>query len=153
MYYTLLILHSAIRWLVLCSLIYAIYTAYKGLFLKETFNPKANAIRHWTATIAHLQLLVGMAVYVQSPIVRSQPFISPDKLLNEQVFFKYIHISLMILAIVLITIGSAKAKRMKEDREKYQTMLWWFIAALVIILIAIPWPFSPLAERPYIRTF
>jgi len=153
MYYTLLVFHSAIRWFVLATLIYAIFTAYRGLYRKEAFTPKANAIRHWTATIAHLQLLIGMVVYGQSPVVLSQSFSSPDAIVNEQIFFRYIHISMMLLAIVLITIGSAKAKRMKEDRMKYQTMLRWFVAALVIIFVAIPWPFSPLAWRPYLRTF
>jgi len=58
----------------------------------------------------------------------------------------------MLTAIVIITIGSALAKRKKTDKEKFKTMLVWFSAALLIIFIAIPWPFSPLANRPYIRT-
>ncbi|MEJ2901033.1 hypothetical protein [Pedobacter panaciterrae] len=153
MYYTLLVFHSVSRWFVLGSLIYAIITAYRGLSRKQAFTPKANAIRHWTATIAHIQLLIGMAIYVQSPAVLYQTFGSPDKVVNEQIFFKYFHISTMILAILIITIGSAKTKRLKEDSAKYQTMLRWFTAALVIIFIAIPWPFSPLAGRPYLRTF
>ena len=153
MYNTLLIFHSAIRWLVLGSLIYAIVIAYRGLTRKEAFTQKANSIRHWTATIAHIQLLIGMAIYVQSPVVLYQTSDIPDKVLNEQTFFRYIHIALMILAIVVITIGSAKAKRIKDDLSKYQTMLRWFTVALVIIFIAIPWPFSPLAGRPYLRNF
>ncbi len=153
MYYILLVAHSVIRWLVLGSLIYAIITAYRALTLKKAFTPKADAIRHWTATLAHIQLLIGMAIYVQSPVVLYQTFGNPDKMVNEQIFFRYIHIFMMILAITVITIGSAKAKRLKEDHLKYQTMLRWFILALVIIFIAIPWPCSPLAGRPYLRTF
>jgi cbb3-type cytochrome oxidase subunit 3 len=30
-------------------------------------------------------------------------------------------------------------------------MLVWFTIALIIIFIAIPWPFSPFANRPYFR--
>jgi len=71
----------------------------------------------------------------------------------EQAFFKYIHLILMVLAIVVITIGSARAKRMTTAAAKYHTMLIWFAIALVIIFIAIPWPFSFLATRPYIRPF
>ena len=62
-----------------------------------------------------------------------------------------IHSSLMLTAIVLITIGSAKAKRKPTDQEKFKTMLVWFSIALLIIFIAIPWPFSPFANRPYYR--
>jgi hypothetical protein len=30
-------------------------------------------------------------------------------------------------------------------------MALWFTAALLLILVAIPWPFSPFAQRPYLR--
>src|SRR3712207_6928027 len=56
-------------------------------------------------------------------------------------------------AIVLITIGSASAKRQSADQQKFKTMLIWFSVGLVVILVAIPWPFSPLAARPYLRLF
>lgn len=153
MYLFLLSLHSLLRWLVLTSLIYSIYTAYWGTVRKKRFTAKANTIRHWTATLSHVQLLIGMTIYFQSPVVLFKMLDMPDKLLNEQTFFRYVHISLMILAVVLVTVGSAKAKRMAQDEDKYKTMLKWFIAALLIIIVAIPWPFSPLAGRPYLRTF
>jgi hypothetical protein len=57
----------------------------------------------------------------------------------------------MLIAIVLITIGSAVAKLKTVQENKFKTMLIWFSIALVIIFIAIPWPFSPLANRPYLR--
>ncbi len=153
MYGSLLLLHSLLRWLVLGSLLYAIYTASRGLIKRQIFTAGANAIRHWTATIAHVQLLVGMTIYFQSPIVLLRMQSSAGGLFNEHTFFRFVHSALMLLAIIVITIGSAKAKRMGEDQDKYQTMLKWFIAGLLIILIAIPWPFSPFASRPYLRPF
>jgi uncharacterized membrane protein YadS len=68
-------------------------------------------------------------------------------------FFKLIHIALMAVAVVVITIGSAKAKRADADKTKFRTMFIWFLAGLLLILIAVPWPFSPLANRPYLRLF
>jgi hypothetical protein len=151
MYPILLFLHSFWRWLVLGSLLYSIYVSYKGKTRKLTFTEKANQCRHWTATIAHIQLLFGMAIYLQSPVVMYQMMDNPNKILNEQTFFRYFHLIMMIVAIVLITIGSAKAKRLKSDYDKYNTMLLWFGLALIVIFIAIPWPFSPLASRPFLR--
>lgn len=153
MYGSLLLLHSLLRWLVLGSLLYAIYTASRGVIRRQTFTAGANAIRHWTATIAHVQLLVGMTIYFQSPIVLLRMQSSAGGLFNEHTFFRFLHSALMLFAIIVITVGSAKAKRMGEDQDKYQTMLKWFIAGLLIILIAIPWPFSPFASRPYLRPF
>jgi len=63
------------------------------------------------------------------------------------------HSVMMILAITIITLGSAKTKRKQSDKEKFKTMAIWFTIALLIILTSIPWKFSPLASRPYFRTF
>lgn len=154
MYSTVLVFHSLFRWLVLLSLCYAVFRAYKGYTSNSCFSSLDNKVRHWTATIAHIQLVLGILVYIKSPII--QYYFSDFKNLvsnKELTFFGLFHFFLMITAIVVITIGSAKAKRKKTDKEKFKTMLLLFSIALIIILIAIPWPFSPLASRPYIRTF
>ncbi|MEN2400017.1 hypothetical protein GKZ90_0009525 [Flavobacterium sp. MC2016-06] len=152
MYPTLLFCHSLLRWFVLGSLLYSIYVAYKGYSLQLPFTKKDNLVRHWTATIAHIQLIFGILIYVQSPIVRYFWKNFKEAIQNlDAAFFGVLHIVLMLTAIVLITIGSALAKRKPADRDKFKTMLFWFSIALIIIFIAIPWPFSFLANRPYIR--
>ena len=152
MYQTLIYLHSAMRYLVLIALIGAIITAYKGYFAKKSFSKTDNAIRHWTATIAHIQLLIGIILYTQSPIIKYYwgNFKTASQYLENN-FFGIIHLILMLTAIVIITIGSALAKRKQTDKDKFKTMLTWFSVALLIIFLAIPWAFSPLANRPYFR--
>jgi hypothetical protein len=59
----------------------------------------------------------------------------------------------MLTAIVLITIGSAKAKRKKQDRDKFRVIALWYTIGLLLILSSIPWAFSPLVSRPYLRGF
>jgi uncharacterized membrane protein YozB (DUF420 family) len=152
MYQSLLFSHSILRWFVLASLFYSLYKAYKGYSLKLPFTKTDNTIRHWTATIAHIQLIFGILIYVQSPIVKYFWKNFKAGIENpEIVFFGILHILLMLGAIILITIGSALAKRKRNDSDKFKTMLLWFSLALIIIFIAIPWPFSPLANRPYFR--
>lgn len=152
MYQTLTFLHSTFRWLVLLSLIYAIFTTYKGYFSNKEFSKKDNSVRHWTATIAHIQLVLGITLYSQSPIIRYfWKNFNEAKESFDLLFFGLIHILLMLFSIILITIGSAISKRKSTDKEKFKTMLIYFIIALLIIFIAIPWPFSPLANRPYFR--
>lgn len=153
MYFVFLILHSLLRWLMLGSLCYAIYTAWRGVTQRRLYTEKVNAIRHWTTTISHIQLVIGMTIYILSPLVNMKVTGIQVASFPEYTFFKYVHISLMILAIVLITIGSAKAKRVTGDQEKYKLLLKWFLMAFGILLIAIPWPFSPLAQRPWLRFF
>ena len=120
--------------------------------MNAQFSKTDNAVRHWTATIAHIQLVVGIVLYTQSPIIKYfwQNFKEAIRNLDTA-FFGLLHIILMLTAIVLITIGSALSKRKTTDKEKFKTMLVWFLISLLIIFIAIPWPFSPLANRPYFR--
>lgn len=152
MYSTLIFLHSLTRWFVVISLVYAIYRAYSGFKFQKTFSKADNSIRHWTATIAHVQLIIGILVYTQSPTISYFWKHTKTALHNWDVtFYSLIHALLMLLAIVVLTIGSAKAKRMQTDREKFRTMLIWFLVAFILIFIAIPWPFSPLSNRPYFR--
>lgn len=152
MYQTLLFSHSILRWLVLLALGYSIYRGYKGVVLKKAFSKLDNSIRHWTATLSHVQLMVGMILYFQSPSVKY--FWSKTREGDvdfEVVFFSLVHLLLMFVAIVIITVGSSLAKRKLNDQDKFKTMMVWFALALVIIFVAIPWPFSPLANRPYLR--
>ncbi|KPE50929.1 hypothetical protein [Chryseobacterium indologenes] len=152
MYQTLTFLHSLFRWIVLLSLIYSIWMAFRGYFYQKKFRKTDDSVRHWTATIAHIQLVLGIILYSKSPVIKyfwknfSEAKASPDLL-----FFGLIHISLMLTSVVLITIGSALTKRKETDREKFRTMLIWYFIALALIFIAIPWPFSSLANRPYFR--
>jgi heme A synthase len=153
MHEIILFLHSIFRWFVFLFLSYAIFQAYRGYRLKRNFSKWDNKIRHWTATTAHIQLILGILVYIKSPLIIYY-FSNFKNLVNDWnfTFFGLFHIILMFFALVIITIGSAKTKRKKTDQEKYKTMFLWFLIAFIIIFIAIPWPFSPLANRPYFRT-
>lgn len=152
MFTTLISLHSILRWLVLMGLIIAIIRAYSGAVRFKNFSKTDNAIRHWTATIAHIQLALGIILYTKSPITRYFWKHTNDALANfDSTFFALLHAFLMFSAVVLITVGSSLAKRRGTDQEKFRTMLLWFSIALLLIFIAIPWPFSPLSSRPYLR--
>lgn len=150
MYQTLLIFHSLFRWAVIICLPWAIYRAFIGYRAGKPFTRADNALRHWTATISHIQLMAGMILYTQSPMVKFY-FSGEGDTSGEPFFFGLLHIALMLAAIVIITIGSAKAKRQPAAQQKFKTMLLWFSLGFLVMLIAIPWPFSPLAHRPLIR--
>lgn len=154
MYPTLLALHALFRWLLLAALVTALLIALNGYRKRLTFTATANALRHWTATIAHVQLVIGILLYIKSPVAQLlwKNFRAAAQY-AEPLFFGIWHVVCMIIAVVVLTIGSAIARRKSTDREKYSTMLKWFLFALLLIFIAIPWPFSPFANRPYFRAF
>ncbi len=152
MYTTITFLHSFTRWLVLAGLLYTLYRAITGLLIYRKFTRTDNLARHWSATIAHIQLILGLWLYFISPVI--DYFLHHYKEAAKQPevrFFGMEHSVMMLSAIILITLGSAKAKRKEQDRDKFKTLAIWYSIALLIILIMIPWPFSPFASRPYLR--
>jgi hypothetical protein len=54
-------------------------------------------------------------------------------------FYAVEHISMMLIAVVLVHIGRAKSKKSKTDIEKFRIASIFFLAALVLILAGIPW--------------
>ena len=154
MYHIILFLHSWVRWLVLIILLIAIYRAYKGWLSGSKFSTFDNAVRHQTASIAHLQLILGVWIYLISPVIHYFLHNFKSAVHERQIrFFGMEHSSMMLIAIIIITIGSAKAKRKPTDIQKFKTMAIWFTIALLIILTSVPWSFSPFTARPLFRSF
>lgn len=154
MYTFLIVSHSIVRWLIVPAMIYALFRGFRGWAQKRPFTKTDDSVRHITATLTHIQLMIGYVLYFNSPFITY--FRTHFKEAVGQfdfVFFGMIHITLMTIAIVLVTIGSSAAKRQQNDTAKFKTMAVFYTIAFLVILIAIPWPFSPLSTRPYFRTF
>jgi len=154
MYQILLPLHSVTRWLVLLSLLFAIYRGYRGWLGNKPYTTIDNGARLFAVNIAHIQLVIGIWLYFISPIVNYFLHNFKEAVHERQIrFFGMEHVTMMVIAIVFITIGSAKAKRKTTDREKFKTMAIWFTISLLLIFTSIPWSFSPLISRPLWRWF
>lgn len=154
MYSLLLVLHSLLRWLVLAGLLYTLFLAYRGWFSSHPFTKKDNLLRVLTVTLTHVQLLIGLGLYAISPLVTSMFHSFGEAMGQREIrFFGMEHSLMMLIAVILITIGSAKAKRKPTDKEKFKTLAIWFTIGLVLILASIPWSFSPLVSRPDFRGF
>lgn len=152
MYSVLLSIHSLMRWLVLISLVFAVYRSYSGWRANKSFSSFDNRIRHITATIVHIQLMLGLWLYFVSPVV--DYFLKNFKEavhMREIRFFGMEHITMMVVAVTLLTIGSVKAKRADTDQKKFKTMFVWYSISLLIIFLSIPWSFSPFTSRPLYR--
>ncbi|MFA4870488.1 MAG: hypothetical protein WC623_19990 [Pedobacter sp.] len=154
MYAILLPLHSLFRWLVLIILFVAVFRAYQGRIKKYAFSSFDNTIKILTVKIVQIQFCIGIVLYILSPIVRY--FLSNFSTaihLREIRFFGMEHITMMVLAVGIITIGADKIDKAQNDYQKYRIMAMWFTIALLMILTSIPWSFSPLTSRPNIRGF
>ncbi len=152
MYFYALLLHSYTRWVVLLSLLFALYRGFSGWRSGRNFSKTDDQTRVLAVTFSHLQLLIGFVLYFISPVANA--FWSGPAARNasfEISFFGIIHLGLMTTAIVVLSVGSSLAKRALTDRKKFATVAIYFSIALLLILIAVPWPFSPLVARPWFR--
>lgn len=134
-------LHSVLRWLVLLFIVIAIVNASVKLTRKSPEKLKDCIFNRLTLIFMHLQLVLGLVLYFISPKVIFNAASMKDSLLR---FFLVEHISLMIIAVVLVTIGYVKSDRAISEFKKHKLVVIYFSIALLLILAAIPWPFRGL---------
>lgn len=143
MYGILLPIHSLLRWVVLILLLAAIIKSLQGLISKRAFSNSDNKISLFMMISAHTQLVVGILLMFVSPMVQF------GNMNDEEIrFFTWEHSSMMIIAIVFMTLARMLSKRAKTDVGKFRRLFIFSLIALLIIFMAIPWPFSRIA-RPW----
>lgn len=143
MYTGMLHLHSFGRWVVLILLLLAIF---RHLGAKNRPYTKADARTSLFLMIASdIMLLVGIYLYVAGPrgvqLIQNKGGMAG--VMGDAVsrFFAVEHLIGMILAIALIHIGKAQGKKNLTDPARHRRTAIFYIIALLIILVSIPWPF------------
>ncbi|MBX3238602.1 MAG: hypothetical protein KIT80_07460 [Chitinophagaceae bacterium] len=147
----LIMLHSVLRWLILLAMLITLYRSYTGWKSGRAYTSWDNRWKKITVSAIHIQFLVGLVMYFLSPVVSYfwKNFSTAVKERDIR-FFGMEHLVAMTIAVVLVTIGSSKVKRLNDSRAKFKTLTIWFTIALIIIFLSIPWPFM-FTERPYFR--
>ncbi|HAW51406.1 MAG TPA: cytochrome B [Flavobacteriales bacterium] len=135
-------LHSGLRYVILILLILAIVKSIIGWASKKTFSKGDEKIGLFLMIFSHLQLLIGLFLYMTRGWL-SMPF---AQAMTDSVsrFWKVEHMFGMIVAIVLITIGRMRVKRLAEDLRKHKASVIFYLIALVLIMGSIKWDMSRL---------
>lgn len=126
------------RWIVLIMILIAIVNAVIKMNKGSEYTAADKKWGLYALISTHIQFLVGIILYFISPWVQFGAETMKNAALR---FYTVEHISMMILAVALITIGYSKAKRQTEDKKKFKTTFVFFLIGLIVILAAIPWPF------------
>ena len=140
MYELLKGLHNILRWVVVLGGVYALVTAYRGLFSRApwtTSDQRAGLI--FTSSL-NLQLVLGLLLYFVSPLIQGALQNMGAAMGNDQLrFFTVEHASIMILAIVAAQLGYSLAKRAPDDRAKFVRASVGYTVAALLVAYAIPW--------------
>lgn len=131
--------HSGLRWVVLILLIMALANAFKGKKEKLPYTEKDKKIHLFAMISVHIQALLGFISYFLNfggkvdfgnmfgnPIIR---------------FFTVEHSVMMLLALIIITIGFSKSKKIVETPKRFNFIFITYLIGLLLILAGIPWPF------------
>lgn len=134
MYAPLLHTHSLLRFIVLLLLIVVVVNAFLGMNGKKPFGKMDNLLGLSLFSVTHTQLLVGLVLYFTSSFVVFSADTMKDASLR---YWTVEHITLMLIAVALITMARITAKKMTDDAAKHKRMFVFNALALVIILMAI----------------
>ncbi len=155
MYSVFLVTHSTLRWLVLAALTYLLIRSYYGWLKNKSYTPLDNTATIITMIIIHTQALLGLILYVISPVVHYFLTHFKDAVHEKEFrFFGMEHSLMMIIAVTCISAGLIKSKKKNTDKEKFKTIALWLTVSLLIVLTSIPWTVGEFtANRPLLRGF
>jgi hypothetical protein len=127
-------LHSGFRYIVFILVLIAIVQSLLGWLGKKPYTELNRKLNLFALISAHTQLLIGIVLYFLSPLVQ---FNSGTMKNDTTRYFTVEHWVMMIIAIVLITIGHSKSKKIILPEAKHKTIAIYYIIAFLVILGAI----------------
>ena len=127
-------LHSGFRFVVLLLILLAIVQSLAGWLGKKNYSQGNRKLNLFAMITAHIQLLIGLAVYFISPFVQ---FGSNTMKEATTRYWTVEHIAMMIFAIVLITIGHSKSKKAVLPEAKHRAIAIFYTLAAIIVVVAI----------------
>lgn len=149
----LLVLHDLIRWLILIFAFWTVINAINGMASKKEYTATDGRSNFFFMLGMDIQLLIGLILYFNNGWFESLKHIG-DSMKDPMVrFFTIEHSLMMIIAWILVHAGRVSVKKAATSQRKFKKSLIYFGIALLIILIAIPWPFREALARPWFRWF
>lgn len=147
MYDILLHTHSILRWIVLALLVLTVVVSLKNWLTKsQVWASPTTKIFTFNTIFLHVQLVLGFILFFISPKMNFDGDWKANKIIS---FFTMQHVPSMLLAIILVTVAGAFAKRRSNVIAKYKLIAIFNIIALILILTNIPWPYKNVGAALY----
>ncbi|MCL9805982.1 hypothetical protein NAT51_10635 [Flavobacterium amniphilum] len=128
--------HSGWAYLALLLVLIVVVNSGIGFSSKREFTGTDRKIALFGLIAAHIQLLVGLILYFVSPLGKALLGEMKDPAAR---LTSLEHPLINIIAIVFITIGWSKHKKLAESTAKFKTISIFFGIGLLLILSRIPW--------------
>jgi len=138
MYLGLQHFHSYLAYLVLLGVLFSVIMAVIGYSNNRPFTDRDRKMALLGLIPTHLQWVIGLILYFVSPLGLSN-FSGENMGDSTSRLYMLEHPLMMILGVILITVGYAKAKRQIGDRKGFRSIFIFYGIALVLFLSRIPW--------------
>lgn len=129
-----LLFHSGFRYIVMVLMVLVVVLALAGWFGKRNYTEGNRKLNLFAMISAHTQLLIGLVLYFLSPYVQFTSGTMKDPIAR---YWTVEHIAMMIFALVLITVGHARSKRIATSDGKHRAIAIFYTLALIVIVVAI----------------
>jgi len=141
MYVGFLHIHDTLRWLLLIGLLITLTKYLAGWLGNKPWKRADNILGISVTLLMDLQLITGLTLYFfLSPITQIALSDFGAAMKNPDLrFYAVEHLTLMLIAVVLVHFGRAKSKSAKTDEGKFKAGSIFFLIALMVIFAAIPW--------------
>jgi hypothetical protein len=140
-YSVMLLVHSYLRWLVLIAGVVMLVRSVRGM-KSGIWSDGDNRAQLGFVSVLDIQLLLGLVLYfVLSPITVA--FLANPKAsmkIAQLRFFGMEHITMMLIAIILVHVARARGKRMDDGKARHRLSLITTLVWLVLTVASIPWP-------------
>ena len=126
-------------YLALLALVLVIIWALVGALSGRDFQEKDRKIALIAFILCHIQLLVGLILYFVSPLGYSL-LAGGGAMADATARLTALeHPLINILAIVLVSVGFIRAKKLESSTAKFRSIYMLYAVGLVLILSRIPW--------------
>lgn len=140
MYSVVQFVHSYWAYLVVIVLVVATFNALAKFFGKKEYGGKDMSLALFTLITMHIQLLIGLVLWVVSPNgLQAIKTNGMGGLSSQARQLAVEHPFLMIIAVVLVTIGYSKHKKQRLSTPKFKKIAIFYTLALIAVLAIIPW--------------
>lgn len=150
-----LFLHGLTRWIVVIGALWLLMASVTSMGRSGAVgaSPVRTPWRVYMGGI-HLQFLLGLLLLFISPLaLAAWADMGTAMKVRPMRFFTVEHTTMMIVALVVAQIGSARARRAIDARGAARTSLIFGAVSFLLILAAIPWPFMGEIARPWLRSW
>lgn len=138
-------IHNLLRWVVLFSAIFALFAVFSGMIRRQLWGKLQHVAGLVFSSAVGLQIVLGLVLYGISPLTLGAMKNMREAMKNDQLrFYAVEHITIMILAFVVAQLGYSLSKRNDNDKRKYMIAAIAYSVAVVLIILGIPWRYSPL---------